>query len=193
MRMTFQTYGIPSISHLLIETGQLVSVKASKRSADTVTLITEFMVNSPSSDRAINAIARMNYLHRGYQKSGKILDSDMLYTLSLFASEPPRWVKKYEWRELSDMELCALGTFWKSMGDAMMIPFSELPSHKSGWKDGLHWLEEVREWSLTYESAHMVPAVTNKQLADSTMNILLWFMPPGLMETGRSFCVSAHG
>jgi len=129
----------------------------------------------------------MNFLHSGYQKSGKILDSDMLYTLSLFALEPPRWATKYEWRELSDMELCALGTFWKSMGDAMMIPFHELPSHEPGWKDGLQWLEEVRVWSLAYETSHMIPAVTNKQLADSTMDILLWYMPSWLMETGRAF------
>ena len=162
---------------------------ASKRYADTATLITEFTVNSPSSDRVINAIARMNYLHSGYQKSGKILDSDMLYTLSLFALEPPRWVERYEWRTLSDMELCALGTFWKSMGDVMMIPFNELPSHELGWKDGLHWLEEVRGWSLAYETAHMVPAVSNKQLADSTMDVLLWFIPPRLTETGRA-CAS---
>ena len=129
----------------------------------------------------------MNYLHSGYQKSGKISDSDMLYTLSLFALEPPRWIKKYEWRDLSDMELCALGTFWKSMGDAMKIPFDVLPSHKPGWKDGLHWLEEVREWSLAYEALHMVPAITNKQLADSTMDVLLWYMPSILRETGRAF------
>lgn len=121
------------------------------------------------------------------KKSGKILDADMLYTLSLFALEPPRWVEKYEWRRLSDMELCALGTFWKSMGDAMSIPFNELPSHVSGWKDGLHWLDEVRDWSLAYETSHMVPAVTNKQLADSTMDILLWYMPSRLMETGKVF------
>lgn len=144
------------------------------------------MVNSPSSERAIDAIARMNFLHSGYQRSGKILDSDMLYTLSLFALEPPRWVKKYEWREFSDMELCALGTFWKSMGDAMMISFDELPSQKSGWKDGLHWLEEVRDWSLAYETSHMIPAVTNKQLADSTMDILLWYMPTRFMVTARA-------
>ena len=114
------------------------------------------------------------------------MNADMLYTLSLFALEPPRWVRKYEWRELSEMELCALGTFWKSMGDAMMISFNELPSHESGWKDGLHWLDEVGQWSLAYEVEHMVPAATNKQLADSTMDILLWFMPHRFKETGRA-------
>jgi len=32
----------------------------------------------------------------------------MLYTLSLFALEPIRWVNRYEWREMTPMEVCAM-------------------------------------------------------------------------------------
>ncbi len=74
---------------------------------------------------------------------------------------------------MSDMEMCASGTYWKSMGDAMSISYTKLPSSSKGWQDGLHWLEEVREWSEEYEEAHMVPADTNKQLADSQLDTLL--------------------
>ncbi|KAF6227091.1 hypothetical protein HO133_008532 [Letharia lupina] len=153
----FKTYGIPSVSSLLVATGQLVDVEtASKRIADTGVLLLEFALNEPTSERATQAIARMNYLHAGYQKAGKITNDDMLYTLSLFALEPARWVRKYEWRKLTELELCACGTYWKSMGDAMDISYSILPSSIPGWKDGLQWLDEVEAWSLRYEEAYMV-------------------------------------
>ena len=119
----------------------------------------------------------MNFLHAGYKKAGKITNDDMLYALSLFALEPARWVGKYEWRELTELELCACGTYWKSMGDAMDISYSNLPSSVPGWKDGLEWLHEVEAWSLKYEEANMVPAVTNKQLADSHLEIICLNVP----------------
>lgn len=109
----------------------------------------------------------------------------MLYTLSLFALEPARWVMKYEWRSLTQLELCACGTFWKSVGDAMLIPYLELPSCMVGWQDGLHWLDEIREWSLRYEKTHMVPAKTNNQLATSHLNVLFGNLPKSIAEIGK--------
>ena len=40
-------------------------------------------------------------------------------------------------------------------------------------QNGLHWLEEVKEWSDKHEEAYMVPADSNRQLADSQLNTLL--------------------
>ena len=128
----------------------------------------------------------MNYLHASYRTSGKILDSDMLYTLSLFTLEPSRWVKKYEWRHLTDLELCACGTYWKSMDDAMLISYQDLPSYKEGWRDGLHWFEEIRQWSLEYEQANMVPAETNARLANRHLDVLFLNLPPKLASMGKS-------
>ena len=137
----------------------------------------EFALNAPTSDRALQAIARMNFQHARYQKAGKITNDDLLYTLSLFALEPARWVDKYEWRSLTDLELCACGTYWKGMGDAMEISFTKLRSCKKGWQDGLHWLQEMEEWSQAYEERYMVPAASNKQLADSHFEILCINVP----------------
>ena len=75
---------------------------------DTGVLITEFLAHPPTSERANEAIARMNYLHSMYQKQGKISNDDMLYTMSLFVTEIPRWVSEYEWRDVTPMEVCAL-------------------------------------------------------------------------------------
>ena len=157
---------------------------ASKRAADTGVLLLEFGLNKPTSERAIEAIARMNFMHSCYRKSGKITNDDLLYTLSIFALEPSRWINKYEWRRLSDVEMCACGTYWKNMGDAMEISYTKLPSSAQGWQDGLQWLNEVKAWSDQYEESHMIPAKTNKHLVDSQFEYLL----PNLASTYRDIC-----
>lgn len=187
----FKTYGIPSISTLLVATGQLSSpTTASKRAADTGVIITEVVLNRPDSQRTIDGIARMNYLHGRYTKAGKISNDDMLYTLSLFLLEPIRWTSKFEWRELTDLERCAMGVYWKDLGEAMDITYEPLASSKIGWHDGLHWLEEVEAWSLQYEREKMVPAETNAKLARATFDIALFNMPASLKPMGYSFASS---
>jgi len=105
-----QTYGIPSISQLLHETKQFgTSKNASKRYTDTTVLIQEFSDHHPKSERATKAISRMNYIHGRYAK--KISNDDLLFTLSVFITEPIDFVAKYEWREMTDTEKNALATF----------------------------------------------------------------------------------
>ena len=190
-KITAQAYGIPSISTVLVESGQLGNeTTASKRAADTGVLLAEIVLNSPSSDRAITAIARMNSLHAPFQRAGKITNPDLLYTLSLFALEPSRWVAKYEWRKLTPLELCAIGTYWRCLGEAMGITWDELPGSQTGWKNGLHWLDEIRKWSEEYERIHMVPDPSNKQLANHTIEILLSSIPQKLRPKVKGYIVA---
>ena len=187
----FKTYGIPSISKLLVATGQLSdSETASKRAADTGVVITEVVLNKPDSERAISGIALMNYLHGRYIKAGKISNDDMLYTLSLFVLEPIRWTAKYEWRGVTDFERCAMGVYWKDLGEAMKILYDTLPSAGQGWRDGLHWLEELEAWSLAYETRNMVPADTNATLARGTFDIALFNVPSILKPYGFTIASS---
>ena len=163
-----------------MDTGQLASpTTSSKRAADTSVILVEVVLNKPNSKRCIDGISRMNFLHDGYRKAGKISNDDMLYTLSLFALEAPRWTSRYEWRELTDLEICAVGTFWKDMGDAMEIPYEALESSQTGWEHGLQWLKELDEWSLRYEEANMLPYDPNRQLAVGTLDLLLSNIPRG--------------
>jgi hypothetical protein len=82
------------MSKLLVQTQQLSKAEyAGRRFSDTVVLIVEMLAHSPSSERAIGATARMNYLHNRYQKAGKVSNDDLLYTLSLFVLEVERWVR----------------------------------------------------------------------------------------------------
>lgn len=138
----------------------------------------------------MHAIARINYLHDRWRGKGKgkgITDEDMLYTLSLFALEPMKWVKKYEWRELSKVEICAVATLWKYLGDALKVPFHFLPVPEEGWKNGVEWMEELRIWSEGYEGRYMVPNENNATLADATMRIILWKVPRWMHGFGKRF------
>ena len=97
-----------------------------------------------------------------------IIDADMLFTLSLFALEPVRGIERFEWRNFNDLELCATVTLWKAIGDAMEISYAPLPSRE--WRDGLHWLEEIREWSMEYAKTNMKPAESNSTLCNGLIH-----------------------
>ena len=94
---------------------------------------------------------------------------------------------------MSDLEMCACGTYWKNMGDAMEISYKKLPSFARGWRDGLHWLDEVREWSDEYEKAHMVPSDTNKYLTDSQFAYILPNLPAKYREPCKHTAVALLG
>lgn len=111
----------------------------------------------------------------------------MLYTLALFALQPIRFIDRFEWRTLSDLERCAIGTFWKSAGDALDISYEALPSGKAGFKDGIQWLEEIDAWSQEYEAKCMVPDAKNRETADQTTAVLLYMLPTVLHPVGLQF------
>lgn len=151
------------MSKLFAATGQNTRRNAGKRAIDTEILLRESQSQSPSSERYQRAIARMNYLHARYRKAGKILDDDMLHTLGSNVVEALRIVDNEEWRKLTDVEKCAIGIFHKNLGEDMGIPFTSLPSSIYGWQDGVHFAEELRDWTLHYEKTAAVFAPTNDQ------------------------------
>lgn len=103
----------------------------------------------------------------------------------------------YEWRPATELERCAMGVFWKSIGDALGIDYAEfLPSAKnadggkrqtSPFRDGIHWLEEVTAWAQEYEKRAMVPAQSNKDTADQTTAVLNYSLPQPLKFLGNWF------
>jgi hypothetical protein len=159
---------------------------AGKRYTDTTVLVAEIFGQEPTSEHVIESFSRLNYLHGVYRQSGQILDDDMLYTLSLFAIEPIKWIERYDWRKLTDVEKCAMGTFVKSMGDAMLIDYAKLPSGKRGFTDGIQWLEEIWQWAEEYEVRKMVPHKDNHQTANETTGILLFALPNALKAIGKN-------
>jgi hypothetical protein len=134
----------------------------------------------PGSSQAKSAVARTNYLHNIYRRTGRLSNDDMLYTLSLFTLEPLRWTTKYEWRPLSDMERCAIATCFKVWGEDLQITYEALPSHSQGWDDGLHWLNELDTWSREYEERHVEVSDSNLKVANATKELVLCQIPRGL-------------
>ncbi|KAJ5758413.1 hypothetical protein N7520_005569 [Penicillium odoratum] len=184
----FRAYGIPTISGLLSRTGQSANPETYlKRYVDTTCLLQEFMIFGPTTGRACSAIARMNWVHEGYRASGKILEDDMLFTLGLFATQPIIFIDRYEWRGLTDMEKCAIAVFWKSIGDGLKISYDVLPSGKTGFRDGLHWFEELMAWSEDYEVKNMVPHITNHKTALQTTGVRLYMLPKPVQHIGLKF------
>ncbi|KAI1262786.1 hypothetical protein F5Y18DRAFT_144244 [Xylariaceae sp. FL1019] len=173
----FKTYGVESISRLLLATRNLTDpIKSLKRYEDTAALIAEFMVNPPTSSRTMRAIARMNFLHSKYREEGTISNEDLLYTLSVFVTEPPRFARLYEWRVMNEMELCAYGVFWKALGDSMGLVYKGLLPRDS-WKDGIEWAEDITAWAKAYEVEKMKPSVVAHKPAEALIPMITYWVP----------------
>lgn len=154
------------------------------------------MAFAPSSDRAQTALARTNILHSGYRNNGSIREEDMLYTLSLFATEPVRVIERFEWRSLTDMEKCAIGTYWRNVGEALGISYEQLSvpgatgkekEGKEALEDGLVWLQAIESWGQGYEEKEMKPNQANKVVADQTTELLLYGLPSIFRPAAVSF------
>lgn len=141
-------------------------------------IIDEFVGNPPVSDRCIRSLARLNYIHGQYPQ---ILNSDYLYTLAQFIVSPVTFINAYEWRTLTPLEICAIATLWKGIGDGMNISYHELRRAKEGWKDGIEFYEDVKEWAEDYEKRVMVPAESNHKTGVETVALLLCLVP-GVMH-----------
>ncbi|CAN9177907.1 unnamed protein product [Alternaria alternata] len=155
--------GIPTMSKLFAVTGQNNIRNAGRRAVDTEILLRESQTQPRDSERYMDAVARMNYLHARYRKAGKILDADLLHTLGDGALEILHIIDKEEWRELSDVEKCAVGIFHRNLGEDLEIPFTPLKSFKSGWQDGSHFVTELIEWTKGYEKEVAKPTATGDQ------------------------------
>lgn len=139
-------------------------------------IIGEFMVNPPNSARATTSVARMNWLHSKYIASGQISNADLLYTLSVFITEPERFMRLYEWRSLNEMEHCAYGVFWKSIGDAMGIKYEGYLS-KTEWTDGLDFALDIAQWAKSYEVTAFVPSQISHKPAVALIPMIAYWIP----------------
>lgn len=63
-----------------------------------------------------------------YTLAISITNGDMSYTLALSILEPIRWIDRFEWKKLTDLEVNALGTFWKTLGETLHISHNESQS-----------------------------------------------------------------
>jgi hypothetical protein len=127
----------------------------------------------------------MNFLHSPYIKTNKILNHDLLYVLWASMSEPVRFMRLYEWRELDPMEIAAVGQLWKYIGEMMEIDYkAELG--KDQWKDGIEFMDDVTEWAMKYEDEAMKPLPESEQLGKVLIDLLLSAYPEAVGPMARS-------
>ena len=198
----FRTYGIPTISALLKKTSLFSApATAGRRYVDTEVLISEFVARTYGSTEWVVPMARLNAIHGHYRDKGQIIEADMLYTILLFAQQVPKWVSRYEWREMTHEECDAFGVFWQGISEAMEINYEGLglrgwvEDHgmpmtangrgKKAWIDGADWINAVDEWAERYEEKHMLPAESNKAVAEQTVALLLYEVPSFLHPFGK--------
>ncbi|KAM0513726.1 hypothetical protein ACHAPE_007552 [Trichoderma viride] len=150
--------------------------EASKRYDDTSVLLTSYVTFAPGSDTLAHSIARTNFMHNPYLQSGKIKNEDMLYVLFDNMYEPVRFMKLYEWRELSDMEVAAFATVWRYLGDMLEIDFkAELG--KDEWKDGIEFFDDMVIWAKDFQMKHLEPSPSITKLGETLRDLLLSAYP----------------
>lgn len=95
----------------------------------------------------------------------------MLHTLGSAVVDLFRSIEKYEWRQLTDVEKCAAGVFYRSMGEAMEIPFNLLPSGKAGFIDGIHFAQELCDFTVEYEKTAVKPTQSTLSISRRLMDL----------------------
>ena len=112
----YRTYAVPSIGHLLSQTGELTQ-RTQKRYDDTVLILDTVLEHGLASPQGRAAVRRMNQMHGSYP----IPNDDKLYVLATFVVMPIRWLDRYGWRRLSEAERVASANYYRALGAHMGI------------------------------------------------------------------------
>jgi hypothetical protein len=154
-----RTFCVPSISALLDKTGEFRH-RPQKRYDDTGLITTEIMKWGYESDRGIQALERMNAIHRRF----KISNEDFLYVLSTFIYEPIRWNARFGWRPMCEQERLASFYFWREVGKRMHI--QDIPET----------YEAFESYNLDYEHQHFSYSDANRRTGEATRDLFMsWF------------------
>lgn len=167
----FRTFAVPSISGLLVETGEFVR-RPRKRYDDTELILFEILEHGMNSLRGKRAIRRMNAMHGRFA----ISNEDFLYVLSTFIFEPIRWIEKYAYRPMTEVEKEGVFKNYLELGKRMNL------------KNVPQTLPEFEAYNRKYEAEHFRFEKSNQIIADKTIDLLLGFyLPKWLFGLGRPF------
>ena len=160
----FKTYGVPTISALLEQTGEFRD-RAQKRYDDTKLILAEMFDHGLDSERGREANRRLNRMHGRFP----ISNDDYLYVWSVILLEPIRWNRKWGWRPYTPKEI-----------DAQLLYAHEL-ARRMGIRDAPATIDETERWSRAYEAANFHFAESNRRVAGYTLDLYLsWY--PGFMR-----------
>ena len=155
-----RTFGIPSISRILVESGEFER-RTQKRFDDTDILLTNLVEKGYDHPDAKLVIRKMNRMHRRFA-----IDNDQYrYVMSTFVVEPLRWNRRFGYRPMSHNETAGLFWFWTEVGRRMAID------------DLFGSVDDMLDWYEAYEQRHMVYADSNRRIADPVLGSLLRAVP----------------
>lgn len=156
----FRTYAVPGIGSLLAETGAFITA-VQRRYDDTALLLEPPLTHGFAHPEARAAIRRINQMHRAYD----IPDHEMRYVLSTFVVVPKRWLDDYGKRPMSHHEVVASVTYYRELGRRLGI--RDVPIDYAGF-------ERLMD---DYEAAHFGFTPGGREVADSTLALMLTFWP----------------
>ena len=132
----FHTFAVPAIGELLARTGEFTE-RTEKRYDDTAIVLVEAgKVIGGSTDDA-TAIRRLNRMHGAYD----IPNDQMLYVLTTFVVVTRRFIDRYGYRSLNEVEVESMVRYWQRMGQLMGI--RDIPEDYHGFAAYLDAYEEA--------------------------------------------------
>jgi hypothetical protein len=167
----FRTFAAPSISAILDRTGEFRE-RAQRRYDDTDLILSEILEHGFDDPRGREAIRHMNRLHGAWS----IPNEDMLYVLSTFVLEPGRWIERFGWRRVTDVEKAAALEYWRHLARFMHV--TGVPAT----------YEELETFNREYEGRHFRRTAANRRVADATLEMFAgWYLPGPLRPLARPF------
>jgi len=165
----FRTYAVPSISGLLVRTGEF-ETRTRKRYDDTELILSEIVEHGPDHARGAAALDRMNRMHGRF----RIANDDFLYVLSTFVFEPMRWIDRFGWRRLTAQERLASFAYYRDLGRRMGI--RDIPDD----------IAIFETFNRRYEADRFALADSNGRIGRATRDLLLGiYLPRWLIPLGR--------
>jgi hypothetical protein len=156
----YRTYAVPSIGELLSATGEFEQ-RTHKRYADTGLILDAIVEHGFASGTGRAGIRRMNQMHGSYA----ISNDDMRYVLSTFVVIPIRWMDRFGWRPMTELERIASANYYRELGRHMNI------------KDAPASHQEFAAHLDAYEREHFAYSSGGRAVSDATLMLLAGFYP----------------
>lgn len=159
-------FGVPSIARLLDRTREFED-HGVKRYDDTLVFQEEAVAEGVDSPRSRAAIRRLNHIHGHYP----IPNDELRYVLATTLIGPVRWIDRYGWRPLDEVEVVALTRFTTRFGELM------------GIKDLPQTYADYLELLTSYERDRFEHDPANTRVTEATIRIgralAPWYLKPG--------------
>ncbi|MGW2625321.1 oxygenase MpaB family protein [Micromonospora taraxaci] len=164
-----RSFSNPAIAAVHTTTGELTD-RTQKRIDDTGLLMYEMVLNGFEQPRGLDALRRVNQIHRPYD----ISNDDFLYVLGCLVVIPTRWLQEYGWRPPCCHEQQATYLFYRELGRRMGI--TDIPGS----------YDEFETWFTAHDAAHLQPNDDAAAIERATRMLMLTRIPRPFAPLGNA-------